>query len=75
MRVWCAHQPTITDGGETVCSRCGVVVGGADHIQDMAGESRANLYELREVGSRDAAPPPIRGRAGAATCGGTSGGA
>lgn len=58
MRIWCSHKPTITDGGETVCAGCGVVLSQADHItQGVSGESRANLYELREVGSRDAAPP------------------
>ena len=56
MRVWCTHTPVITDGGEAVCAKCGMVVGGGEDNGSLAGESRANLYELREVGSRDAAP-------------------
>lgn len=56
--VWCRHERTVTDGGESVCVACGVVTGTERWAgtEGMAGESRANLYEAVEVGSREAAP-------------------
>ncbi len=57
MRVWCRHETTVADGGESVCVKCGVVAD-ADDGPGAAGpgESKANLYELRAVGSQNVAP-------------------
>lgn len=55
--VWCRHERTVTDDGERVCVVCGVVTGTEQCAPPgVAGESRANLYEAVEVGSREAAP-------------------
>lgn len=57
MKVWCSHPETVSDGGEVVCTRCGVVAGREwAGMETGSSESRANLYEVVEVGSRDATP-------------------
>ena len=57
MRIWCRHESMVTAGGETVCEKCGVVTGSGDSPDASGGESRTNLYERLEIGSRNAVPP------------------
>ena len=53
---WCAHVNMIHDNGEVVCTRCGVVMDRTVEAEMTPDNSRANLYELKEVGSRNALP-------------------
>lgn len=53
---WCAHVNMIHDNGEIVCTKCGVVMDRTVEAEMMPDNSRANLYELKEVGSRNALP-------------------
>ena len=56
MQIWCTHTTMTTQEGETVCTRCGMVMDVCVHDTEDTGESHANLYELRQVGSRNATP-------------------
>ena len=53
---WCAHVNVIHDSGEIICTKCGVVVDRSVDAELTPDNSRANLYELKEVGSRNALP-------------------
>lgn len=52
----CAHINMIHDNGEVVCTKCGVVMEHSVEEDVPSDNSRANLYELKEVGSRNALP-------------------
>lgn len=56
MRIWCNHTVAITDEMEHVCTKCGMVLDSTDEKAEPSSQSKANLYELREVGSRDTLP-------------------
>ena len=56
MKIWCNHDCVVADNSEMVCRKCGVVVDDMDEKTQAPSQSKANLYELREVGSKDALP-------------------
>ena len=56
MGVWCEHEAATSDDSERVCTKCGMVLGNESEGEQAPSNSRANLFELKEVGSRDALP-------------------
>jgi hypothetical protein len=56
MKIWCNHDYVVADDSEIGCRKCGVVMDDMDEKTQAPSQSKANLYELREVGSKDALP-------------------
>ncbi len=54
MKIWCNHDYVVADNSEIVCRKCEAVIDDVDEKMQANSQSKANLYELREVGSKDA---------------------
>lgn len=56
MKIWCNHNYVVADNSEIVCRKCGIVMDDMGEKTQAPSQSKANLYELREVGSKGALP-------------------